>query len=55
MSLQESVAKREGIISEEGGRTALMTSGDADEGYETAGKKELHPRHGCCKETKKVV
>lgn len=40
---------------EEGGRTTVVASaGEADEGYETAGKKELLPSRGHCKETRKV-
>ena len=43
------------IPADNGGRTAVVTTGDADEGYETAGKKDLLGSRGLAKETKKVV
>ena len=40
---------------EDTGRTAILTTGDADEGYETAGKKDLLPTgRGLAKEQRKV-
>lgn len=53
--LDKSLAREVGLSNAEGGRTALViSSSDTDEGYKTAGKKELLPSRGTCEDARKV-